>query len=184
MDDSKIIDLYWQRQPQAIEETAARYGAFCYGIARNILSLHEDAEECVNDAYLGVWNSVPPQRPDPLRSFLCRIVRNLSISRYHANTAKKRNSSYDVALEELEGILSGGSAEEALDERELSRSINRFLDLLEEKTRVMFVLRYYHACPVADIARRMGLRPNNVSVRLLRTREKLREHLREEGFAL
>ncbi len=184
MEDKRIIDLFFARSELAIEALAAKYGALCSRIAENILGDSMDAEECVNDAYLGVWNSVPPQRPDPLRSFLCRIVRNLSISRYHANTAKKRNSSYDVALEELEGILSGGSAEEALNERELSRSINRFLDLLEEKTRVMFVLRYYHACPVADIARRMGLRPNNVSVRLLRTREKLREHLREEGFAL
>jgi len=138
----------------------------------------------VNDAYLGVWNSIPPQKPDPLRTYLCRIVRNLSISKYHSNTAKKRNSHYDTALEELEGVLGTSTAEEALDAKELARSINRFLDLMEEKTRVMFVLRYYHACSVADIAQRLSLRPNNVSVKLLRTREKLREHLREEGFLL
>ena len=105
MEDKRIIDLFFARSELAIEALAAKYGALCSRIAENILGDSMDAEECVNDAYLGVWNSVPPQRPDPLRSFLCRIVRNLSISRYHANTAKKRNSSYDVALEELEGIL-------------------------------------------------------------------------------
>lgn len=184
MDDNRIIALFFARSELAIEALAAKYGALCSRVAVNILGDRQDAEECVNDAYLGVWNTVPPQRPDPLRAFVCRIVRNLSISRYHANTARKRNSHYDVALEELEGMLSGGSVDETLDEKELSRSINRFLDLLDEKTRVMFVLRYYHACPVADIAHKMGLRPNNVSVRLLRTREKLREHLREEGYIL
>lgn len=184
MEDKRIIDLFFARSELAIEALAAKYGALCSRIAVNILGNAMDAEECVNDAYLGVWNSVPPQKPDPLRAFLCRIVRNLSISRYHANSAKKRNSSYDVALEELDGILCGATVEERLDEKELGRSINRFLDLLDEKTRVMFVLRYYHACPVADIAARMGLRANNVSVRLLRTREKLKEHLGEEGYIL
>jgi len=184
LEDKRIIDLFFARSELAIEALAAKYGALCRRIAVNILGDAQDAEECVNDTYLGVWNAVPPQKPDPLRSFVCRIARNLSISRYHINTAKKRNSHYDVALEELDGLLCGGTAEEALDEKELSRSINRFLDLQDEKTRVMFVLRYYHACPLAEIASKMGLRPNNVSVRLLRTRDKLREHLREEGYIL
>ncbi|MBQ4652201.1 MAG: sigma-70 family RNA polymerase sigma factor [Oscillospiraceae bacterium] len=184
MEDKRIIDLFFARSELAIEALAAKYGALCRRIAVNILGDAQDAEECVNDTYLGVWNAVPPQKPDPLRSFVCRIARNLSISRYHINTAMKRNSHYDVALEELDGLLCGGTAEEALDEKELSCSINRFLDLQDEKTRVMFVLRYYHACPLAEIASKMGLRPNNVSVRLLRTRDKLREHLREEGYIL
>jgi len=184
LEDKRIIELFFARSELAIEALAAKYGALCSRIAVNILGNSQDAEECVNDAYLGVWNAVPPKKPDPLRSFLCRIVRNLSVSRYHANTAIKRNSHYDLAFEELEDMLSGSTTEQALDEKELSRSINRFLDLLDERTRVMFVLRYWHACPVADIARKMGLRPNNVSVRLLRTRERLREHLREEGYIL
>ncbi len=184
MDDNRIIALFFARSELAIQALAAKYGALCRRIAVNILADPQDAEECVNDTYLGVWNAVPPHKPDPLRSFVCRIVRNLSISRYHANTARKRNSHYDMALEELEGMLCGATAEQALEEKELSRSINRFLDLLDERTRVMFVLRYYHACPVAEIAHKLGLRPNNVSVRLLRTRDKLREHLREEGYIL
>lgn len=184
MEDKRIIDLFFARSELAIEALAAKYGALCSRIAVNILGNAQDAEECVNDTYLGVWNAVPPQKPNPLRSFVCRIARNLSISRYHANTARKRNSHYDLALEEIESTLCGSTAEQTLDEKELSRSINSFLDLLDEKTRVMFVLRYYHACPVADIAQKLGLRPNNVSVKLLRTREKLKEHLGEEGYIL
>lgn len=185
MDDKKIIALFFARSEQAIEALAAKYGALCRQLAVNILGDPMDAEECVNDAYLGVWNTVPPKRPDPLRSYLCRITRNLSITRYHANTAKKRNSHYDTALEELEGILSGGdSAEESLSARELTQAINRFLDMLDEKTRTIFVLRYWHACPVGLIAEKTGLRANSVSVRLLRTREKLRDYLREEGYEL
>ena len=103
MEDCKIIDLFFDRSEEAITELAKKYGGVCYRIARNILNNSSDAEECVNDAYLGAWNSIPPREPNPLAAYLCRIVRNLSVKKYHANTAVKRNSFYDVALEELEG---------------------------------------------------------------------------------
>ena len=102
LEDSKIIGLFYERSEQAITELSQKYGAVCTKVADNILNNKRDAEECVNDAYLGAWNSIPPQNPNPLLSYVCRIVRNLAIKKYHANTAKKRNSIYDVALEELE----------------------------------------------------------------------------------
>ena len=104
LEDNKIIDLFYARSEQAIIELSKRYGAVCRKIAGNILNNRLDAEECVNDAYLGVWSTVPPQSPDPLQAYVCRIVRNLSITKYHSNTAVRRNSFYDVALDELEEL--------------------------------------------------------------------------------
>ena len=100
MDDSKIIELFYERSEQAIIELSKKYGTVCTKVAKNILNDVRDTEECVNDAYLGAWNTIPPQRPNPLLSYVCRIVRNLAIKKYHANTAVKRNSIYDVALDE------------------------------------------------------------------------------------
>ena len=105
MDDSKIIDLFYERSEQAIIELSKKYGAVCTRVANNILNNRQDTEECVNDAYLGAWNTIPPHHPNPLLSYVCRIVRNLAVNRYHANTAAKRNSSYDVALDELENCF-------------------------------------------------------------------------------
>ena len=112
MDDSKIIDLFYARSEQAIMELSAKYGPVCNKVARNILNNSHDAEECVNDAYLGAWNTIPPQNPNPLLTYICRIVRNLSIMKYHANTAVKRNSFYDVALDELEDCLASSETVE------------------------------------------------------------------------
>ena len=105
IEDEKIIQLFFERSEQAIKELDLKYGKVCHKVSYNILHNRQDAEECVNDAYLGTWNAIPPQRPNPLLTFLCKIVRNLSIMRHHSNTAIKRNSTYDVALEELEGCL-------------------------------------------------------------------------------
>lgn len=102
MDDSKIIELFYERSEQAIIELSKKYGTVCTKIAFNILNNTQDTEECVNDAYLGTWNTIPPQNPNPLLSYVCRIVQNLAIKKYHTNTAAKRNSIYDVALDELE----------------------------------------------------------------------------------
>ena len=105
MEDSKIIALFFARSEQAIAELSNKYGGLCLHVADNILGNRSDAEECVNDAYLGAWNTIPPQKPNPLQSYICKIVRNIAITRYHSNTAAKRNSHYDVALEELEYCL-------------------------------------------------------------------------------
>ena len=122
MEDYAIIELFFARAEQAIAELQKKYGGICHKVSYQILHNEPDVEECVSDAYLGVWNTVPPSRPNPLCTYLCRIVRNLSLKRYHANTAVKRNSSYDVALEEMEHCLSGGkSVEEELEAKELAR---------------------------------------------------------------
>ena len=185
MDDSKIIALFFNRSEQAISELASKYGKLCNHIAANILGSQEDAEECVNDAYLGAWNTIPPQKPNPLQAYICRIVRNIAITRYHANTAMKRNTHYDVALEELENCLfSPETPETALQAKELSFLLDRFLTNLDNRSRVMFVRRYWYSDSVTEIAELFHIRPNSVSVQLSRIRNKLRKFLIQEGYIL
>lgn len=141
-----------------------------------------DAEECVNDAYLGAWNTIPPQNPNPLLTYISRIVRNLSIKKYHSNTSIKRNSFYDVALDELENCIPSGKTVEAeLSAKELARIIDDFLDTLDKDNRVLFVRRYWYSDSIPDIAARFHTSNNNVSVRLSRIREKLKNYLKKEG---
>lgn len=183
LEDSKIIDLFYVRAEQAVAELLEKYGTSCGRIAKNILKNDLDAEECVNDACLAAWNTIPPQRPDPLRTYLFRIVRNIAIARYHANTAEKRNSHYDAALEELERCLAApGSVEDAVSAGELSRAINSFLASLDKESRVLFVLRYWYSYSVAELAERFQTSGNNVSVRLFRIRNRLKKHLKKEGI--
>ena len=152
MDDSKIIDLFYERSEQAIIELSQKYGSVCTKVANNILNDVRDTEECVNDAYLGAWNTIPPQRPNPLLSYVCRIVRNLAIKKYHANTAAKRNSIYDVALDELENCFPAStSVEDEFNAGEVARSIDRFLETLDKENRIMFVRRYWHSDSIADL---------------------------------
>ena len=183
MDDRKIIELFYERSEQAIVELSNKYGSQFQRIADQFLNNRLDAEECVNDAYLAVWNTVPPQNPDPLITYVCRIVRNLAIKRYHANTAEKRGSRYTIALDEIADALpSRASVEEEADASELSRAINRFLSSLDVKSRVLFVRRYWNADSIEDLAALFGTKKENVSVRLFRIRKKLRKHLTKEGI--
>ncbi len=182
LEDQQIIELFFAREEQAITELAAKYGSICLSIAKNILKSEPDAEECVNDTYLAVWNTVPPQKPNPLRTYVFRILRNISIAKYHTNTASKRNSQYDVALEELENCLCGISVEQEIAADELTRQIDRFLDSQGYENRMMFVRRYWYSDSIGEIAVRFGTNQNAVSVRLSRMREKLKKHLRKEGF--
>ena len=181
MDDTAIIELFFARSEQAISELDRKYGKTCHTISYNILNNTQDAEECVNDAYLGVWNAIPPQRPNPLLTFLCKIVRNLSVTRHHANTAMKRNSTYDMALDELETTLAAPSSlEDELDAAALAGHLNQFLDGLSEENRVIFMRRYWFSDTYEQIAARVGLTDKNVSVRLARTRKQLRDYLTEK----
>lgn len=185
LEDSKIIDLFFERSEQAITELSKKYGAVCRRVAGNILRNDLDAEECVNDAYLGAWNTIPPRRPDPLFTYICRIVRNLSITRYHANTAVKRNSFYDAALDELEECLpSAETVETVLDARELSVLLDRFLETLDRENRILFVRRYWYSDPVSEIGAAFHMTSNSVSARLSRIRRKLKGFLKEEGYEL
>ena len=185
MNDSEIIDLFYMRSERAIMELAAKYGNVCNKVAKNILNNILDAEECVNDAYLGAWNTIPPQNPNPLLTYICRIVRNLSIKKYHANTSVKRNSFYDAALDELgECVSSSESVEAEISAKELTRQIDYFLDTLDAESRILFVRRYWYAYSISELAKQIGLKSNTVSVRLSRIRDKLRDYLKGEGFTV
>ena len=183
MDDSAIIDLFFARSEQAIWALDEKYGKACRSLSYHILHSRQDAEECVNDAYLGAWNAIPPARPDPLPAFLCRIVRNLSLIRYHTDRAAKRGGgSYAVALEELEGCLaSRRTVEGDLEEQELVRLIEDFLDTLSPENRVLLMRRYWFSDSYGEIAARTGLSEKNVSVRLSRVRKQLRRYFEERG---
>ena len=183
MDDSAIIELFFARSEQAIRELDDKYGKVCYSLSYNILNSRQDAEECVNDAYLGTWDTIPPARPNPLLAFLCRIVRNLSLMRYRADRAVKRGGgSYTVAFEELEGCLaSPHTVEGRIEEQELVRLIEDFLDTLSPENRVLLMRRYWFSDSYGEIAARTGLSEKNVSVRLTRIRKQLRNYFEERG---
>ena len=183
MDDIKIIDLFFARSELAIEALDGKYGAICHNLSRSILKNQQDAEECVNDAYLGVWNAIPPHRPNPLSVFVCKIVRNISIMRYRANTALKRNSNYDSTMEELENCLSSSvSVEDSLEEKELIAIIEDFLRDLSQENRVIFLRRYWYGEDIAAIAKRLDCGESRVKSALFRTRKALRAFLEKEGI--
>lgn len=186
MEDAKIIELYWDRNEQAIPETSAKYGHYCSSIAKNILGNQEDAEECVNDTYLNAWNSMPPHRPGMLATFLGKITRNLSFNRYKYNTAEKRgNGEMSVVLDELAEVVSGREdVEQQLEYKELEIAINDFLRSLPVKKRKIFVCRYWYADSVSEIAAKFGMREGTVSMTLNRLRNRLRTVLEERGFHL
>ena len=185
MTDEKIIELFFERSEQAIEELGKKYGKVCHSISYNILNERQDAEECVNDAYLGVWNAIPPARPNPLLAFICKIVRNISLKRYEQNTATKRNSHYDIAIEELEDCLASPTTiEQEIAERELTKIIESFLDSLSKENRMIFLRRYWFFDTYADIAKQLGLTEKNISVRLTRIRKELRAYLMEREVFL
>ena len=183
MTDTEIIDLFFERSEQAIDELAKKHGNAVARVARNILGNEQDTEECVNDTYLGTWNAIPPHRPSPLRTFVCKIARNLATMKYHSNTAEKRNSQYDLALDELEDALADkSSVEEAYEVKELAEAINGFLATLNYTDRFIFTRRYWYSDPVRDIAKMAHSTTNSVTVRLFSIREKLRLYLVKEGL--
>ncbi len=185
MEDSLIIGLFLERSERALEELDQKYGHAVKKTASNILCDRLDVEECVNDTYLGCWNSIPPQRPDPLVSYVCKIARNLAVNRYHANRAAKRNGAYDLILDELEeAVPASMDVETEAEAKELAAAIDRFLAGLRREDRVLFVRRYFYADSVANLAARTGESANRISVRLFRIRGKLRKQLAKEGYAV
>ncbi len=184
MEDASIIDLYWLRSERAIEETDKKYGRYCHSIAYNILSVLEDAEECVSDTYLRAWNAMPPHRPDILSAFLGKITRRLALNKFRdARSAKRGGGESALALDELaECIPSGGNVESELDRRELERAINRFLSGLSQTQRDIFVLRYWFVVPVSLIAEKFSFSQSKVKSLLYRLRAGLRSQLEKEGL--
>lgn len=183
MEDQQIIELFWKRSELAISELAGKYGKLLKSVSYNILQNEQDAEECVNDAFLAVWNAIPPEKPEFLQAYVCRIVRNLSLKKYRFHMAQKRNSYYDVILEEVADCLeSSVKTEEEILARELTGCVNEFLGTLKEKDRVMFVQRYWYGLSAAQIGEHVNMSQNAVTVHLHRIRRKLKIYLRKRGL--
>ena len=184
MEDNQILDLYFQRNADAIKETNSKYGSYCYTIANNILHNKEDSEECVNDTWFHAWNAIPPQRPTKFRLFLAKITRNLSFNRFQAQSAKKRGGGeIHLVLDELaECIAHETDIENEYMAKELGESIRLFVRTLPERDGNIFVRRYFFTEPISIIANRYQMSENNVMVILSRTRKKLKAHLEKEGF--
>lgn len=184
MDDSTIVDLYWQRDERALAETAAKYGPYCMKISMNILNDRQESEENVNDTYLQAWNAIPPHRPAGLSSFLGKIARNLALNRHKAAQAQKRGAGQlDLSLDELDDCVPQAmQVEDTINGKVLSEAISAFLWTQSPEARRMFVWRYFYCEPVADIARRFAVSESKVKSALLRTRNKLRLYLESEGF--
>ncbi len=185
MEDSAIVQLYFDRSENAILETDKKYGPYCYTIAHNILANKEDAEESVSDTYLAAWNAMPPRRPSILSTFLGKITRRLSIDRWRIRTAYKRGGGeLPLALDELSECVSGGETpEQTLMRRQLALRFNQFLQGLPETERSVFLCRYWYVDSIAQIAAQFGFTESKVTSMLHRTRAKLRTMLQKEGWA-
>ena len=181
MEDERIVALYWERNEDAIRESAQKYGKYCYTVAYNILHSHEDSDECVNDTWNGAWNAIPPEKPSILRCFLARITRNIAIDRYRRDGAQKRSAEVESAIEEYWACVPSEDAS-IEDELELKEAINGFLEGLDVRTRVIFMRRYWYAMSVGEIADGMHLSESHVSVILHRTRSKFKDYLTKEGI--
>lgn len=180
--EERLVELFFDRSENAVAELSNQYGGQCMTLASRLLRDPRDAEECVSDAYLAVWNTVPPNRPENLRAYLLRILRNLAVKRYRKNTAEKRNPRYEVSLDELaEWIPDDCGGEKAVESAELADALNGFLASLNTVNRVIFLRRYWFADSCAEIAARVGLREKNVTVRLTRLRKQLKTYLKDKG---
>lgn len=185
MKDDQIIALYFERSQDAIRESEHKYGKYCHTIAYNILSSHEDADECVNDTWHAAWQSIPPSRPRILSSFFGKITRNLALDRLSLMLTKKRHATVLPLLEELADTLPDGASEDTLlDELVMKDAINGFLRSLPDDPRNMFLQRYFYCRSVREIAEEFSLPENNVSVILLRTRKAMRRYLENRGIFL
>lgn len=184
MEDRKIVDLYWQRDENAIPETAAKFGGYCRTIAYNILSDAEDAEECLNDTWLRAWNTMPTNRPSRLAPYLGKLSRWISLTRLREKTSLKRGGGETaLVLDELaEAVDSGADVEKAVELKELNAALRRFLKTLGETERQVFLARYWFIASIAEIAEKFGFSESKVNSMLHRTRKKLLGYLKEEGL--
>ena len=184
MEDAQIIDLYFARSERAIAETSHKFGNYLYSIAYSILSSHRDSEEAVNDTYLGAWRSIPPHRPNRLRTYLGKITRRCALEKWKTVSAQKRGGGeVALALEELgESIPGCDSPETAMEMKELTQIINTFLKTLPETEQKVFLCRYWYLAPVKTIAKQFGFSESKVKSMLSRSRKKLKTHLQKEGI--
>ncbi|MGN1104950.1 MAG: RNA polymerase sigma factor [Candidatus Coproplasma sp.] len=180
MQDEQIIQLYFDRSEMAITQTDIKYGKYCNYIAYHILYSSTDAEECVNDTYLRVWNVIPPQCPDNFRGFIGSITRNLSINRYKYKNAQKRNCGIQTAMDEFFECVEGYEVD-FVNEIVLRECINKFLSTLSKRNRIVFMQRYWYCCSIEEISVSTSLSQNNVKVSLNRMRNKFKDFLKKEG---
>ncbi len=184
VEDREIVEMFFGRDEAAIGAIRLKYGALCHNVADAVLKNNEDAEECVNDAYLALWNRIPPEKPQNLCAYLMKTVRNICIDRLKSRDAQKRGGgSVSETIDELAELLpSDNSVENEIETRELSHEISAFLRTITKDDRLIFTYRYWLALPTAEIARRLGFSDSRVRSSLSRTRRKLKKHLEKEGF--
>ena|GEM_PF-57952 len=186
LEDHLIIDLFWNRSESAIAETVLKYEKYCRSIAINILHNSEDADECVNDAYMNLWNAIPPQKPASLRAYLARITRNLSLNRYrHKNTLKRGSGEIELIFDELEDCISSRNGTDDMCEMKmLTEHINTFVKTLSQESQLIFIRRYVYSDAIRDISAKMSISESKVKTTLFRCREKLKKHLEREGVTI
>lgn len=184
--DETIIDLYWQRDERAIEETDFKYKTYLFSVITNLLGDKSDSEECLSDTYLGAWNAMPPAKPNVLKAFLTTIARRAAIKRYHRNTAKRLiPSEMTVSLSELEEIVSeDGDVASDFDAASLGRILSDFVRALPARKQFIFMSRYYVARTIDSIARELGVSRSTVNKELAAIRHDLKEKLESEGYSL
>ncbi len=184
--DEKIVDLFWNREEEAIRQTEQQYGGYLQKIAYNILSDQEDSKECVNDTCLAAWRSIPPHRPKVLRSYLAKLTRQIAIDRLrNRKSVKRKASEYSLSLSELSDTFScSDSVEEAFSAELLRQAIGRFLHTLPKETRIAFLGRYYYFDSLKEVAAYCGMKESKLKSLLYRTRQALKLYLIKEGFDL
>lgn len=184
MDDSKIIEQFFERNENALKETEAKYGRLCASIARNILRDKSDQEECLNDIYLSLWNTIPPEHPRNFAAFIAKLARNICLKRVEFNTALKRTPEAEISISELEDILPDKNAEFDIADEELGKLISRFLMTENEDARNVFLRKYWFFDSIKDIAKGYGFTQSKVKSMLYHTRERLKKYLEKEGIKL
>lgn len=185
MDDKQIVDLFWQRDEQALAETSAKYGALCRRIAFGILGNSQDSEEIENLSYLKLWEAIPPTRPQPLVSFLAKIVRNLALNTLKAKHTQKRCAGeFMLSLDELDECIPDKAGSDALDSIHIRDCLNTFLKAQKRTVRSIFVLRYFYCESIEAIAQKTGFSESKLKSMLHRTRGKLRDFLESEGISV
>lgn len=183
MDDYQITELFWSRSQHAPEELQNKYGGFLFRLAMNLLSDRQDSEECVNDTYLRVWNSIPPNRPQNLRLYAGRITRNLALDRIRMRQTEKRNGTQSALLDELEECIPcAETVETSYRYRLLVQEINRYVDTLDDRHAYLFVRRYWYGEELAEIAKKAGIPERTVATYLYRMRKELKIRLEKAGI--
>ena len=184
MNDLSIIELYFARDEEAIKQTDMKYGKLCHRVAYNILNNKGDSEECVNDTYIGVWNAIPPARPNNFMAFVCKITRNLSLKRLEARSRQKCSQAFLISLDELTEVLPDESIADGVSDEDIGKLISAFLRNQKSKVRDVFIRKYYFFDSISDIARRYGFTESKVKNMLHHTRAKLKDYLIKEGIQI